>query len=93
LKTVLSAIGGPLLFLIGTILFKHAIRGFLQLSHGVGIVVLAVLAWYASRLSPLMLSLATSAIMVMVAVWESISLRSGAAGPRGERSQSEATSA
>jgi low temperature requirement protein LtrA len=93
LKTVLSATGGPLLFLIGTILFKHTIRGFLQLSHGVGIVVLAVLAWYAGALSPLMLSLATSAIMVMVAVWESVSLRSGAAEPRGERSQSEATSA
>jgi low temperature requirement protein LtrA len=92
LKTVVSAIGGPLLFLIGTILFKHTIRGFLQLSHGVGIVVLAVLAWYASALSPLMLSLATSAIMVMVAVWESVSLRSGAAASRAERSQSEATS-
>src|SRR6202021_1181687 len=35
LKTVLSAIGGPLLFLLGTILFKHAILGGLQLSHGV----------------------------------------------------------
>ncbi|HXN68081.1 MAG TPA: low temperature requirement protein A [Bradyrhizobium sp.] len=92
LKTVVSAIGGPLLFLIGTILFKHTIRGFLQLSRGVGIVVLAVLAWYASALSPLMLSLATSAIMVMVAVWESVSLRSGAAASRAERSQSEATS-
>ena len=42
LKTVLSAIGGPLLFLVGTILFKHAIRGFLQLSHGVGIIALGV---------------------------------------------------
>ena len=30
-RTVLSAIGGPLLFLIGTILFKHTIRGWLQL--------------------------------------------------------------
>ena len=28
LKTVLSAIGGPLLFLLGTILFKHTFRGF-----------------------------------------------------------------
>jgi low temperature requirement protein LtrA len=98
LKTVLSTIGGPLLFLIGTILFKHAIRGFLQLSHGVGIVVLAVLAWFATGLSPLMLSLLTSAIMIMVAVWESISLRSDAAQsrsgkPRSEKSQSEATSA
>ena len=88
LKTVLSAIGGPLLFLIGTILFKHTIRGWLQLSHGVGIVVLAILAWFASDLSPLMLSLLTTAIMIMVAAWESISLSSGE-----PQSQSEATSA
>jgi low temperature requirement protein LtrA len=27
LRTVVSAIGGPLLFLIGTILFKYVIRG------------------------------------------------------------------
>ena len=76
LKTVLSAIGGPLLFLFGTILFKHSIRGFLQLSHGAGIVALGVLAWFAGELSPLLLSILTTAIMVVVAVWESISLRS-----------------
>jgi low temperature requirement protein LtrA len=93
LKTVLSAIGGPLLFLVGTILFKHSIRGFLQLSHGAGIVALAVLAWFASGLSPLMLSLLTSAIMIIVAVWESLSLGSGAAGSRSQKRQSEATSA
>ena len=45
----MSAIGGPLLFLVGTILFKHTIRGFLQLSHGVGIIALACLAWFAAR--------------------------------------------
>jgi low temperature requirement protein LtrA len=90
---VLSAIGGPLLFLVGTILFKHTIRGFLQPSHGVGIIALAVLAWFASALSPLMLSLITTAIMVIVAAWESISLRSGAPRLRSEGSQSEATSA
>jgi low temperature requirement protein LtrA len=77
LKTVLSAIGGPLLFLIGTILFKHTIRGFLQLSHGVGIIALACLAWFAGDLSPLLLSIVTTAIMIVVAVWESISLKSG----------------
>ena len=76
LKTVLSAIGGPLLFLFGTILFKHSFRGFLQLSHGAGIVALCLLAWFAGDLSPLMLSIVTSAIMIVVAVWESISLRS-----------------
>jgi low temperature requirement protein LtrA len=78
LKTALCAIGGPLLFLLGTILFKHTIRGWLQLSHGVGIAALAILAWFAGAMSPLMLSILTSAIMIMVAVWESISLRSGA---------------
>jgi low temperature requirement protein LtrA len=88
LKTVLSAIGGPLLFLIGTILFKHTIRGWLQLSHGAGIIALGVLAWFAGELSPLMLSIATTAILVIVAAWESISLKSSA-----PESQSEATSA
>ena len=79
LKTVISAIGGPLLFLFGTILFKHSFRGFLQLSHGFGIIALCVLAWFASELSPLMLSILTTAIMIVVAVWESISLQSGPA--------------
>jgi low temperature requirement protein LtrA len=77
-KTVLSAIGGPLLFLIGTILFKLAIRGFLQLSHGVGIIALGVLAWFAPELSPLWLSILTSAFLIIVAVWESMSLRAKA---------------
>jgi low temperature requirement protein LtrA len=88
LRTVLSAIGGPLLFLIGTILFKHTFRGFLQLSHVAGIVALLVLAPFAGALSPLMLSILTSALLIVVAAWESVSLGSGAAA-----SQSEATSA
>jgi len=78
LKSVLSAIGGPLLFLVGTILFKHTIRGFLQLSHGVGIIALGGLAWFAGDLSPLTLSILTTAIMIVVAAWESISLGAGA---------------
>src|SRR3954453_22743234 len=78
LKTVLSAIGGPLLFLIGTILFKHTIRGWLQLSHIGGIVTLGALAWFAAELSPLMLSVLTTAIMIIVAGWESIALKTTA---------------
>jgi low temperature requirement protein LtrA len=93
LKTVLSAIGGPLLFLIGTILFKHTIRGWLQLSHGAGIIALGILAWFAGGLSPLVLSILTTATLIIVAAWESISLSSGAAGPPSRRqAQSEATS-
>jgi low temperature requirement protein LtrA len=93
LNTVLSAIGGPLLFLIGTILFKHTIRGFLQLSHGAGIIALGILAWFAPELSPLLLSIVTTAIMVIVAAWESISLKSDASESRAEESQSGDTSA
>jgi low temperature requirement protein LtrA len=78
LKTALSAIGGPLLFLVGTILFKRDIRGWLQPSHGAGIVALAVLAIFTRGLSALTLSSLTTAIMVVVAAWESISLRSRA---------------
>lgn len=75
-RTIVSTIGGPLVFLVGTILFKHAIRGFLQLSHGIGIILLLALSWFAADLSPLWLSVATSVIMIVVAVWESVSLGS-----------------
>ncbi|QAU38847.1 hypothetical protein XH86_15080 [Bradyrhizobium guangdongense] len=75
-RTIVSTIGGPLVFLVGTILFKHAIRGFLQLSHGIGIVALAALWWFAADLSPLWLTVATSVIMIVVAMWESVSLGS-----------------
>ena len=75
LKTKLCTIGGPLLFLVGTILFKQNIRGWLQLSHIVGIVLLALLAPFASRLSPLWLLALTTVLLIVVAVWESLSLR------------------
>src|SRR5579859_5783313 len=39
-ETVLSLVGGPLLFLIGTVLFKQTIHGWFQLSHMAGIAVL-----------------------------------------------------
>jgi low temperature requirement protein LtrA len=95
-RTVLSAVGGPLLFLVGTILFKHTIRGFLQLSHGAGIIALCVLGWFGHAFSPLALSIATTVLMVVVAAWESLSLRSAspsAASAKAEEAQSEATSA
>ncbi|WP_164933698.1 low temperature requirement protein A [Bradyrhizobium guangzhouense] len=76
LRTIVSTIGGPLVFLVGTILFKHSIRGFLQLSHGIGIILLLALWWFAADLSPLWLTVATSVIMIVVAVWESVSLGS-----------------
>jgi low temperature requirement protein LtrA len=77
-KTILTMIGGPLLFLIGTILFKRSIRGIFQLSHLVGIGLLIVLIPFAHALSPLMLSAATTVVMLIVAAWEAISLGSRA---------------
>jgi low temperature requirement protein LtrA len=78
IRTIVTTVGGPLLFLLGTILFKLAIRGFLQLSHGAGIVMLLGLSYFAADLSPLSLSMATTAIMIVVAIWESVSLGSAA---------------
>jgi low temperature requirement protein LtrA len=78
LKTVLSLVGGPLLFLIGTILFKHTIHGWFQLSHLVGIVVLLPLLWFGHLVSPLMLSAATTAVLVVVGIWEAVSIGSKA---------------
>jgi low temperature requirement protein LtrA len=92
-RTVLSAVGGPLLFLLGTILFKLTIRGFLQLSHGVGIIALCAIGWFGREWSPLTLSILTTALMIVVATWESLSLRSGAAkkSRAPKQAQSDAT--
>jgi len=77
MKVMLSMIGGPLLFLVGTLLFKRSIRGIFQLSHLVGIGLLIALMPFAHFLSPLALSSVTTAIMLIVAAWEAISLGSG----------------
>lgn len=87
-KAIISLIGGPLLFLIGTIGFKFAIRGWLQPSHIGGIAALLVMALFAASLSPLMLSFVTTAILCAVALWEALSLRGS-----GPDDQSETVSA
>jgi low temperature requirement protein LtrA len=73
-KTVISIVGGPLLFLVGVILFKHTIHGRWQLSHLVGIAAFVVLAPFGHLVSPLILSSITTAILLIVAVWEAISI-------------------
>lgn len=90
-REILSIVGGSLLYLIGLILFKRTIRGHLQLSHLVGIGLLVALIPFAHSLTPLMLSAATTAIMLLVAVWEAVSL--GAAKRAPAHGQSDATSA
>ena len=70
---------GPALYLLGNALFKWVSndRKLPPLSHLAGLLLLAALvpmalAWH---LSPLMLGTSTTAVMVLVAAWESLALR------------------
>ncbi|MHB1057474.1 MAG: low temperature requirement protein A [Rhodanobacter sp.] len=71
-------LGGPALYLLGNAWFKKTVNGsHLPLSHLAGLGLLAalaiVLAWRPP--SVFALGLATSALLVLVAAWETISLR------------------
>ena len=73
---VLAAIlGGPALYLLGNILFKRTIAGRTPPSHLAGLVLLAALVPVSGHVSPLLLGTAASAVLVIVAIWETISLR------------------
>ena len=74
-----ALLGGPMLYLIGNLLFKRASANNYPLSHLVGLGLSAALVPFALRLSPLALGAATTAILIVVAVWET---RSFARGPR-----------
>jgi low temperature requirement protein LtrA len=85
IREIIGLIGGPLVYLAGVVLFKRSIRGHLQPSHLAGIGLFVVLTPFAYLLTPLTLSAATTAILLIVAGWEAVSL--GA-----KPSQPEATS-
>jgi low temperature requirement protein LtrA len=69
-------IGGPALYLIGNILFKRATASRMVLSHFVGLGLLACLGLAA--LPPLPLGAASTLVLVLVASWETRSLRGNA---------------
>jgi low temperature requirement protein LtrA len=75
LPTAISSIGGPLAYLVGVLLFKYSLHGRFQLSHLAGIGLLLLLAAFAMRLPPLGVAGGAAIILVVVAVWESVSLR------------------
>ncbi|WP_022719641.1 low temperature requirement protein A [Rhodopseudomonas sp. B29] len=81
IKIILTTLGGPLLFLIGTLLFKRAIRGHLQPSHLAGLGVLIALTPIAFFVSPLLLSAATTLTLIGVGLWEAVSLGAAARSP------------
>jgi low temperature requirement protein LtrA len=75
-SAVAAIVGGPLLYVVGTLLFKRAIRGWFQLSHLAGVALLCLLGLVGGWLSTLWLAAAVTGALLLVAVWESLSLRS-----------------
>jgi low temperature requirement protein LtrA len=73
-ETMGAIVGGPALYLVGNILFKRTTASRLPLSHLVGLLLLALLAWLSSNTSPLMLAAAAAFVLVLVAIWEWLSL-------------------
>ncbi|WP_420134594.1 low temperature requirement protein A [Rhodopseudomonas sp.] len=80
-EVILTTLIGPLLFLVGVLLFKRAVRGHLQPSHMAGIAVLIALTPLAPFLSPLLLSAATTLTLIGVGLWEAVSLGAAARSP------------
>jgi low temperature requirement protein LtrA len=74
IRTAIPVIGGPALYVAGNLLFKHAISGRWQLSHLVGLGLFALAALFAREASPLMLGLLATAVLIVVAGWETRSI-------------------
>src|SRR6478735_1070060 len=70
--TAAVLIGGPALYLFGNLLFKRLSAPHLPLSHLVGLGLLALLIPAAPVTTPLLLSSGTTAVLILVAAWESI---------------------
>src|SRR6187401_1460856 len=70
LSAAAALLGGPALYLAGNIFFKRASAKYYPLSHLVGLGLLLLLAPVALSLTPLALGTATTAVLIMVAVWE-----------------------
>jgi low temperature requirement protein LtrA len=72
---VMVVAGGPLLFLFGNLLFKRAIAGRWPLSHLVGVALFIVASPFLHGRSFMEMATIATAILAVVAIWESASLR------------------
>jgi low temperature requirement protein LtrA len=75
LGPLLVIIGGPALYLLGTASFKSLTAPHVPLSHLIGFGLLALVASAGMVASPLVLSAGTSASLIVVTVWEWVSLK------------------
>jgi low temperature requirement protein LtrA len=67
-------LGGPTLFLVGGLWFKHAVFKQVSASRAGGLVLLGVTAFAAPYLTPLALAAAATAALIVVAAWETLTL-------------------
>jgi low temperature requirement protein LtrA len=67
-------VGGPLLYVLGNMLFKWTLSSRAPLSHLIGLGLLAVVGLVAVYLPPLALGAATTVALLVVAAWETVSL-------------------
>ena len=69
-QTTAAVLGGPALYLLGNLLFKKAVFRKAPLSHAVGIVATLAFIPFATHIAPWLLSLATTVILLVIALWE-----------------------
>jgi len=72
---IAALVGGPALYLFGNLIFKRTNFAHFPLSHLIGLGLLAAILSFAGHFSLLALSLAATAVLVLVAGWEWVSLR------------------
>ncbi len=82
-KTIVAVLAGPAVYLAGNLVFKHYLGTRFALSHLVGLALLALIAPFAAPMAPMLLTSLASAVLVLVAAWEMISLRHTRAKLRG----------
>ena len=72
--TLAVILGGPALYLLGNSLFKRLSAPYFPLSHTAGLLLLAMLAPTAMIAPPLLLSAGATAVLIVVAIWEWLSI-------------------
>lgn len=73
-KTLAAVIGGPFLYVLGCGLFKRATAGWFPLSHYAGLALIAAVYFVAGHAQPWALSALTSLVLMIIAIWERLSL-------------------
>ncbi len=70
IATAIALLGGTALYLLGNLFFMWTIWGRLRFSHLIGLVALVLLALAATVIPPVMLTMATTLVLVAIAVGE-----------------------